>query len=586
MTGKGQNLDKLFFMKYTFLLVALSMLVYHVQAQTAKLVLNPKELSMQTGETNTVSVQVENADFDYQLFLSVAHSDLGSSAAIDFRINPLNPPYVSSIDISIQGAPAPGRHQLVIKAANGPLAFNDTCYITIPETDCAWESFDINHPAGDIDYHISVDSENNAWLALGTQFAKRTPDGILTTYTYAFEQSSYFDKILVDKNDNIWLSWLAGDMHNSIHKYGLLYYNHHQFSYYNSSNSPLPESKINDMVCDSQNNLWLATDMGIFKFDGSFWSHYNTTNTTISSNVITAITVDNNDAIWCIIQREDLDEESEIVQYSNAVWNTYSKSYFCTNVRPFNFNFKATDIAIDSSDNIWLSLSPAGGGYSLLKASQEQVYFYGNDRNTNGYPEYRALSKNTCEEVQSASLDINIAQLGTLKAAAENEIWYGASTNVNTTVYHYNNGEWTVYSYLNSALPNTQFSDLALGRNHSVFVSSTITDEPQSEGPYLSILHCEEPIVTSYTGDARRSDAQISIYPNPAQNELYLNIQNLDLKPESIRVIDVHGNVIPAAITAQQGAFYKIDVADLVSGIYHITFLSNGKIVSQRFVKM
>lgn len=561
-------------MKYTFLLFALSMLVYHVQAQTTKLVLNPKELSMQTGETNTVSVQVENTDFDYQLFLSVAHSDLGSPADINFRTNPLNPPYVSSIDISIQGAPAPGRHQLVIKAANGPLAFYDTCYITIPEKDCEWERFAFTDLYSSDDHDIAIDSKNNAWIAPENQLTQYSSTGMKTDYQPNLGEMFQFEKIICDKDDNIWLS-----MKNYQSKpFGLLLWDQSQFIHFTSANSQLPNAQINAMACDHNNNIWIATDAGLVKYDRTFWTLYNTSNTLLSSDIVTEITTDKHGNIWIVCQKTS--SQSEIFKYSGQAWLSYSGSDFCQSSPS---SFMVNKIAIDSSDNIWLIMHSIN--YAILKADNESVSLFGNSKYLGNQANYKIISKNGCIETHQENVDIDFYRGKAIKANAENEIWYGGTNNEDTYVYHYKNNSWTVYSHWDSNLPSSEVSDLAIGSDNTIFVSSRMSYSP-NEGPYLSILNCEEPIVTSYTSDARRSDAQISIYPNPVQNELFLSLQNLDLKPESIRVIDVHGNAIPAAITIQQGGFYEIDVEDLVSGIYHITFLSNGKIVSQRFVKM
>ncbi len=565
-------------MKYTFLLFALSLLTHYVQAQTTKLTLNPKELSMQTGETTTVSVNVENADFAYQLFLSAVHSDLGSSAAINFRTNPLNPPYVTTMDISIQGAPAPGRHQLVIKAANGPLVFNDTCYITIPEKDCEWERVSLSSPNYEYAYSTAIDSKNNIWFTAGNYFGRRSPEGITTEYRPNLGFDYRFFKIAIDKNDNVWLSTLTYD---GDHPKGLLYFNQSQYIHYTSDNSQLPDSRIHGIVCDNDNVLWLATEAGIVEYDRTFWTIYSTANTPLISNSIRTITIDKHNNKWAAYPKnEDGTGGYEVVRYSGQDWQIYTKDSFCLPYGPLGA-LVVSNIVIDSSDNIWLTTY---GYYSIIKATSENITLYGNKEELGSYANHVVLSKNDCSVVSEDDSEINFYYPKAIKAAGNNEVWYCGSQNENTTVYHHKNNSWEVYSPSNSALPNTEASDIALGNDNLVAVTSKKSFLNHNQGPYLNILNCEEPIVTS-ARDAG-SDMQISLYPNPVQNELFISLQNLDLSPEDIRVIDVHGNAIPAAITAQHGNFYKIDVTGLVSGIYHITFQSNGKIVSQRFIKI
>src|SRR3954470_22888741 len=52
---------------------------------------------------------------------------------------------------------------------------------------------------------------------------------------------------------------------------------HYSVVNYNSDNA-LPQNSINDMAFDSHGFLWLATEMGMVRFDGQHFREYNMAN--------------------------------------------------------------------------------------------------------------------------------------------------------------------------------------------------------------------------------------------------------------------------------------------------------------------
>ena len=61
---------------------------------------------------------------------------------------------------------------------------------------------------------------------------------------------------------------------------GLTYYNGTNWTTFNHSNSPLPDTLLIDVIkVDHYNNTWLSTNKGLIKYDGTNWTIYNTLRT-------------------------------------------------------------------------------------------------------------------------------------------------------------------------------------------------------------------------------------------------------------------------------------------------------------------
>lgn len=65
-----------------------------------------------------------------------------------------------------------------------------------------------------------------------------------------------------------------------------------------NTNSGLPSNVINCLVSDSIGNVWVGTDKGLSKYDGTNWTTYNTKNSPILSDNIRKIVIDKQGKKW------------------------------------------------------------------------------------------------------------------------------------------------------------------------------------------------------------------------------------------------------------------------------------------------
>ena len=59
-----------------------------------------------------------------------------------------------------------------------------------------------------------------------------------------------------------------------------------------------PSNTVSDIAIDSQDNVWVGTDWGLCKYDGSIWTIFQTGNSGIPDNVINTVAVDSLDRVW------------------------------------------------------------------------------------------------------------------------------------------------------------------------------------------------------------------------------------------------------------------------------------------------
>ena len=80
------------------------------------------------------------------------------------------------------------------------------------------------------------------------------------------------------------------------------------------------------------------------------------------------------------------------------------------------------------------------------------------------------------------------------------------------------------------------------------------------------------------TGVVVVKENELSMYPNPAKNNLYLNSTSPNVR---VAIYDIKGRLVVESIIKDN----KIDVSNLEGGVYLIKVYDKNKVVSGKFVK-
>lgn len=116
-----------------------------------------------------------------------------------------------------------------------------------------------------------------------------------------------------------------------------------QFTVYNSTNSPLTDNTVRCLAVDTTNVLWVGTDNGLCRFDGSTWTSFTPSNSPLSDFYIRCITVDSANRIWIGTL------SSGIFIYDGLTWqtiNTSNSGISSNGIREIDF---------DTEGNLWVA---------------------------------------------------------------------------------------------------------------------------------------------------------------------------------------------------------------------------------------
>lgn len=75
---------------------------------------------------------------------------------------------------------------------------------------------------------------------------------------------------------------------------------------YTPQNTGIPLAAVREIVIDSTNAKWLATDNGLIRFKNNVWTVWDTTNSPLPNSVITSITKDKTNNIWLSYQNKGI----------------------------------------------------------------------------------------------------------------------------------------------------------------------------------------------------------------------------------------------------------------------------------------
>ncbi len=210
----------------------------------------------------------------------------------------------------------------------------------------AWQTFDLNNSP------VSWVEESFA-------------DGFGNVFFY-----SDYGIHMYNNNTNTWTTW---DVTNSPLQYdsygfgtdpaGKAYFGgYQQISIYNngvwdSINLPAIGANVtavNDIAFDSQNNMWLATDEGVWKYNGTSWNMWDVNNSAIVANHVTSIEISNSGPVYVSSFSFLGNVNGGISIYDGANWSSLTME---NSELPGE---QIDDIDLDSRGNLWINTFTQG----------------------------------------------------------------------------------------------------------------------------------------------------------------------------------------------------------------------------------
>ncbi len=204
----------------------------------------------------------------------------------------------------------------------------------------------------------TVDGEGKVWL--GTRYSGVYVYDTSWTQYDASLPDSYINAIEYDSDNNVWVG--TND--------GVAKYDGSSWSSWTYSNSDLPDYEVLSISFDDSNNKWFATnDKGAVKFDGnSNWTIYEQTNSSISDNNVAAVYVSNDNKKW-------IGAKDSLNIYENSSWSS-------TYISNSGLLMQAvSDIGVGTNSTAWI-----GSQEGLIKLKKGKYTSKVNDTFGFGWP--------------------------------------------------------------------------------------------------------------------------------------------------------------------------------------------------------
>ena len=134
---------------------------------------------------------------------------------------------------------------------------------------------------------------------------------------------------------------------------------------FNTSNSPLPDNRINDIFIDYLNRLWIATNNGFAKYDHETWEVYTIENTPLAIPRISQISVNKQEEI--LLGNGDVLNGGLLFRNQEGIWKSFTAG---NSNLPCNVIY---EIELTESDDFWISTAQFQGVGGVVKFENETI---------------------------------------------------------------------------------------------------------------------------------------------------------------------------------------------------------------------
>ena len=386
-----------------------------------------------------------------------------------------------------------------------------------------------------------------------------------------------FDKatcLAVDNQNNIWIGTT-----NGLFKFNGLTYE--------SIYSELPSDNIASLLMDYSDNLWILSNhvidnprdpqkSGLTKFDGMNWTIHDTSNSSLPNTWLTCFTIDRNDVKYI--------GSNCLIKFDENIWTVYDTNN--TDWPGFYINC----ISVDYNNIKWIGTDSGlvrfnGNSWNVLNTSNSnlpsnKINCIGIDNNNykwigtdNGLAVFNDSNWTIFNNSNSKLISNNIYCL--LIDSSGNK-WIGSQGLVK-----YNGYNWTIYDTLNSALPSNFVLSIVSDRNNNLLL---LTDDcPFYYDPLNSCLAIfkEGGIVSSVKSEdnkVRSPDKFIlsQNYPNPFNPTTKIkyaipNVGTYNYPLVQLKIYDVLGREVTTLINEiKRPGEYEVEfnANNLPTGVY------------------
>jgi hypothetical protein len=325
-------------------------------------------------------------------------------------------------------------------------------------------------------------------------------------------------------------------------------------------NTPMLQGMVMDIAFDNNNNKWIGTQNGLYKFDGTNWTNYNSSISGLLNNFVTSVLVDTAGVVWTGSYDPQLTAQNPggLNSFNGSTWVQY---------QPTNSGIQEKIIdrlAMDTLHNLWIM----GGTHGL------SIF------NPNGINGYQCMDKHlTCFAV----VPVTIEYFKGYKQSAKHLLTWKVECNNSPATFIIERSK-DINSFISIGSLSTGVSSCRSPFN--------FTDDMPLEGTNYYRLK-----IIDGDGKIRYSDVVtltnkktgfeiISLSPNPVRSSAVLSIFYAGNDLAQINVRDILGNTLYSTRAVIQGnASIPLDLQFLAPGIYTLTLMTKAESKTVKFVK-
>jgi len=393
-----------------------------------------------------------------------------------------------------------------------------------------------------------------------------------------------------------------------------------QFTNFTAANSDLPSDYVMGGIdIDTNNNVWVGTDAGVAKFDGTAWTVYTTTDG-LPSDIISCVAVDPlTNKIWVGTQGDG------VACFNGSAWTSYNfNDGLCDNgiyniaidhsgvvwfgswgagISKFDgttwTNYDAADgfpedqgalasvyyIHVDAANNKWFGsdlglIKYDNSAFSLINQTSmpnllnNYIMAINTDDDGNKWlgVQYSGLAKINSSDTWAANYDTahGICDNGItdIKINSLGDIWLGAYTQygalVRGGITKFNPITGTGISFSESdGLVNNKVSRIALDKDDALWIATGGGVSKYDDHSAINELE---------------NTRILDVYPNPVAG--IINI-NGDIDSGIATICDITGKVV---LTQQVSSGMVINTAQLKAGVYFIQITEKETVYTGKFI--
>ena len=317
---------------------------------------------------------------------------------------------------------------------------------------------------------ISEDSSNNLFVGTGDGDVYKSTDNGSTWTSQSVGASNKIVRILIDSNDNIYALSNGDGVYESTDG----------GTSWTQNNTGLGTLQIKSGVIDSNDNIYIGTVNGVYKYDGSSWNLMSP-----NTNKIEGIDVDTNDNVYALIPRDNIYKS---IDGGNS-WNGIADDLMS------NYSGWEWTIFVDSNDVIF-----AGTSEGLYRKAPNDNQFNNASTGIN-----ENITNNLVEETGNEVL-FAISNSNVYRSTDGGLVWEEQTGSINTSNLSYGFIDSNNNLFLSEDSNGIWKSDSTVGGSGSPNGGSIVV-QVNNEGPVGNgSINTNGTLTQGYAGKMRKSN--------------------------------------------------------------------------------